>query len=220
GHLFGDNVHDFLAPCIYEGEGEMLGMAFFKSIVKEHGKAYFEPIGRALQQHKMKGLSPGNPAHLWKLRRELWSYGKWRIGQSFAGRDRAPVAGLAPGLQAHVDFARESFARLRKEISSAMVKHQVKLADRQCRMTELSQRVQDTVTMLVTALWAQQQPNETSVAAADLLCQDLRRKLTGERPSDRYFRDVGRLADLILAGGFEALTGVPRAEVLRPYDNK
>ena len=38
GHLFGDNVYDFLAPCIYEGEGEMLGMAFFKSLVKEHGK--------------------------------------------------------------------------------------------------------------------------------------------------------------------------------------
>ena len=27
-------VHEFLAPCIYEGEGEMLGMAFFKSLVK------------------------------------------------------------------------------------------------------------------------------------------------------------------------------------------
>jgi alkylation response protein AidB-like acyl-CoA dehydrogenase len=25
GHIFGDNVYDFLAPCIYEGEGEMLG---------------------------------------------------------------------------------------------------------------------------------------------------------------------------------------------------
>src|SRR5262249_27502144 len=24
GHLFGDNVHEYLAPCIYEGEGEML----------------------------------------------------------------------------------------------------------------------------------------------------------------------------------------------------
>ena len=22
GHMFGDNVHEFLAPCIYEGEGE------------------------------------------------------------------------------------------------------------------------------------------------------------------------------------------------------
>ena len=38
GHLFGDNVHEFLAPCIYEGEGEMLGMAFFKSLVKDPGK--------------------------------------------------------------------------------------------------------------------------------------------------------------------------------------
>ena len=198
----------------------MLGMAFFKSIAKEHGKAYFEPIGRALQQHKMKGLNPTNPAHLWRLRRELWSYGKWKMGQAFVGRDRAPVAGLAAGLQAHVDFARESFGRLRREISATMAKHQLKLADRQCRMTELSQRVQDTVTMLVTALWAQQQPSEAAVAATDILCQDLRRKLTGERPSDRYFRDVGRLADLVLAGGFEALTGVPRAEILMRYEIK
>jgi alkylation response protein AidB-like acyl-CoA dehydrogenase len=220
GHLFGDNVHDLLAPCIYEGEGEMLGMAFFKSIAKEHGKAYFEPIGRALQRHQMKGLSPTNPAHLWRLRRELWSYGKWKMGQAFSGRDRQPVPGLAAGLQAHVDFAREGFGRLRKEISAAMVKHQLKLADRQCRMTELSQRVQDTVTMLVTALWAHQQSNEAAAAAADILCQDLRRKLTGERPTDRYFRDVGRLGDLVLAGGFEALTGAPRAEILMRYEVK
>jgi len=74
--------------------------------------------------------------------------------------------------------------------------------------------------MLVTALWAQQQQNEASVAAADILCQDLQRKLTGERPSDRYFRDVGRLADLVIGGGYEALTGVDRAEILRSYENK
>jgi hypothetical protein len=123
-------------------------------------------------------------------------------------------------LQKHVDFARDSFARLRKEISAAMVKHQLKLADRQCRMIELSQRAQDTIVMLVTALWAHQQKNEAPVAAADILCQDLRRKLTGERPSDSYFRDVGKLADLILAGGYEALTGVERAEILMRYENK
>ena len=41
GHLLGDNVHEYLAPCIYEGEGEMLGMAFFKSLVKDHGVQYF-----------------------------------------------------------------------------------------------------------------------------------------------------------------------------------
>src|SRR5262245_21110405 len=220
GHLFGDNVHDLLAPCIYEGEGEMLGMAFFKSIAKEHGKAYFEPIGRALQEHQMKGLNPKNPAHIWRLRRELWSYGKWKMDQAFARRDRVPVAGLPAGLQGHVDFARESFARLRTEISAAMAKHQLKLADRQCRMTELSQRAQDTVVLLVTALWAGGQNNETAVAAADILCQDLRRKLTGKRPSDRYFRDVGKLADRILAGGFEALAGVHPSEILMRYESQ
>jgi alkylation response protein AidB-like acyl-CoA dehydrogenase len=220
GHLFGDNVHDLLAPCIYEGEGEMLGMAFFKSLVKEHGKAYFEPIGRALQHHGMKGLNPTNPAHLWKLRREIWAYERWKLGQAFTGRDRSPYGELTPGMQEHVDFARASFARLRKEISAAMVKHQLKLADRQCRMIELSQRAQDTIVMLVTALWGGRQQSEAAQAAADILCLDLRRKLTGERPGDRYFRDVGRLADLVLAGGFEALAGVHQAEILMRYEGK
>ncbi|HZZ82542.1 MAG TPA: acyl-CoA dehydrogenase family protein, partial [Gemmataceae bacterium] len=71
GHLLGDNVHEYLAPCIYEGEGEMLGMAFFKSLVKEHGKTYFEPIGKAIQTHGIKDFSPFNPGHAWKLRSEL-----------------------------------------------------------------------------------------------------------------------------------------------------
>jgi hypothetical protein len=100
-----------------------------------------------------------------------------------------------------------------------MRKHQLKLADRQCRMAELSQRVQDTVTLLVTALWAHQQRDETMIAAADILCQDLRRKLTGERPSDRYFKDVSQLADRIISGGWETLAGVPQAEILMKYEN-
>jgi acyl-CoA dehydrogenase len=45
GQLSGENVHEYLAPCIYEGEGEMLGMGFFKSLIKEHGKTFFESIG-------------------------------------------------------------------------------------------------------------------------------------------------------------------------------
>jgi hypothetical protein len=96
----------------------------------------------------------------------------------------------------------------------------VKLADRQCRMAELSQRVQDTVTMLVTALGAHQKKNEPTTQAADIICQDLRRKLTGARPSDAYFKAVNQLADAVLAGGFEELAGVPRGEILMKYDNK
>ena len=120
----------------------------------------------------------------------------------------------------HVDFALDRFGRYATEISGTMSKHQLKLADRQCRMAELSQRVQDTVVLLVTALWGNQQKSEAAVAAADILCQDLRRKLTGERASDAYFRDVGRLADIIISGGFEALAGIPQEEILMRYETK
>ena len=73
------------------------------------------------------------------------------------------------------------------------------------------------VAMLVTALWGAQQKDEATVAAADMLCQDLRRRLTGARPSDAYFRDVARLADQIISGGFEDLSGVPGQEILMKY---
>ena len=220
GHLFGDNVHEYLAPCIYEGEGEMLGMAFFKSLVKEHGRQYFEPIGKALEQHQIKNFNPLNPLHLWKLRGELGSYAKWSLGQKFTGRDRGRVEGMNSRLADHLAFAQDLCQRHPKELSGAMSKHQLKLADRQCRMAELSQRVQDTMVILVTAMWGHQQKNPIAVAAADILCQDLRLKLTGQRPSDRYYREVSQLADQVIDGGFEDLAGVPRQEILMRYEDK
>jgi alkylation response protein AidB-like acyl-CoA dehydrogenase len=217
GHLFGDNVHEYLAPCIYEGEGEMLGMAFFKSLVKEHGRQFFEPIGKALQQHAIKNFNPRNPTHLWKLRRELGAYAKWSLGRRLQSRDHQHISGMDARLASHVAFAQDLCQRHAKELSSAMSKHQLKLADRQCRMAELSQRVQDTMVILVTAMWAHGQKKDVLTAAADILCQDLSRKLTGERPSDSYFRAVSQLADRVIAGEFEDIAQMPRDEILMPY---
>ena len=213
GHLFGDGVYDYLAPCIYEGEGEMLGLAFFKSLVKHHGQTFFEPLAKTMQRQGMRGFHPMNPVHLWKLRRELSAYAKW----SLRGRMKLKTRQQIPRADTHVAFALAQFPRFPMELSGAMRKHQLKLADRQCRMAELSQRVQDTVVMLVTALWATKQSSPVAVAAADILCQDLTRKLTGQRPPDSYFRAAGQLADTIIAGGFEELAGVPRGEILMRY---
>lgn len=220
GHLFGDNVHDYLAPCIYEGEGEMLGMAFFKSLVKEHGKQFFEPIGKALQKHNMRTFNPANPIHAWTLRKELSAYASWRMSRMTLPRDRQTVAGMDRRLADHVAFALEAFQNQALEISAALRTHQLKLADRQCRMAELSQRVQDTVTMLVTALWAHRQQKEIAVAAADQLGRDLRRKLTGQRPSDRDFKAANQLGELILNGGFAELAGITADDILMPYEQK
>ena len=220
GHIFGDNVYDFLAPCIYEGEGEMLGLAFFKSLVKEHGKQFFEPIGKALQRAQIRTPKLYNPAHFWALRREFGAYGKWFVGQKLKSRDRQSVPGMDPRLTRHVSFALDLFGGYAAEISGAMQKHQLGLADRQCRMAELSQRVQDTVTMLTTALWGHRQEDDVSRMAADILCQDIVRKMTGHRPSDRYFADCARLADFIIERGWKAIADAPHADILMRYSTK
>lgn len=220
GHLFGDNLHDFLAPCIYEGEGEILGMAFFKSLAKQHGVTFFEPVGKALARNNMKTLNPANPLDVWKLRNELIPYTFWYIGKFLAAADKQTVTGLSPVLQEHVDFALSMLQESPFELTQNMVKHQLKLADRQCRIAEMSQRIQDTIVILVTCLWAHQGGDPVIQASTDILCQDLRRKLTGERPSDKYFRQVTKLADLIIEKGYPGMTEIPQAEILFSYSKK
>ncbi len=217
GHLFGDNVHDFLAPCIYEGEGEMLGLALFKSLIKEHGKRYFEPLGRTMQQNNMRSFNPLNPVHLWQLRKELCAYLFWRTGKALAPSDRQRVPQMEASMQKMVDFALTQFQKLATAMSAAMTKHQLKLADRQCLMAELSQRVQDTVVMLVTCLYAHQKNDPFTTAAAEFLCRELQRKLTGQRPCDRDYKMASALADRILAGEMTSLANIPEDPIMMHY---
>lgn len=219
GHLFGDNVHDFLAPCIYEGEGEMLGMAFFKALAKNHGQTFFEPVGKALQREGLRTLNPANPAHVFALRNELFPYAFWRAGKTFAVPNYKDVPGMDLRLKGHLEFALDMMTKLPIELSGNMVKHQLKLADRQCRIADLSQRVQDTVTMVVASLWANQKGDEMTIAAADILCDDLERKLTGKRASDTYFKKASKLADLIIETGVDSSDNVKRYDILFPYQN-
>jgi len=220
GHLFGDNVHEFLAPCIYEGEGEMLGMAFFKSLAKAHGMRYFEPLGKALNKHNLKSLNPLNPFHAWALRNELVPYAFWYLGKTLAPANEQRIAGLSSALQDHIDFALSMLADVPFELTHSMVKHQLKLADRQCRIADLSQRIQDVIVILVTVLWAHQDGNKVVLAATDILCQDLRHKLTGERPTDKYFRQLCQVADLIMAEGYPGMDKIDPGSILFSYNSK
>lgn len=216
GHLFGDNVHDFLAPCIYEGEGEMLGMAFFKSLVKHHGRQFFEPIGLALAAKQIKQPNLMNPAHLWALKGPLWNYGKWFAARSFH-RPRHSFADLPADLRDHADFAANWLQRSSLAISGVMRKYQLKLADRQCRMAELSGRIQLATVILVTALYAAKQSDEVVRSAAATICEELRRRMQGGLPSDRYFKRVTRLGTQVAERGLPELDQTPQAPILMPY---
>ncbi|HJZ56036.1 MAG TPA: hypothetical protein VKE74_13800, partial [Gemmataceae bacterium] len=204
------------APCIYEGEGEMLGMALFKSIVKQHGRRFFEPIGKILAASGIKKPNMLNPAHLWKLKGPIWSYTKWLFGRKLRG-GRAELPQLPRELRAHAKFATKNLRKMATEISGTMRKHQLKLADRQCRMSELSARVQALVVMLCTSLYDGRQKDELIRKAADGLCRHLTRQFTGKRPSDRDLRDLTELGAAIADGHGELTAGIEPPPILMPY---
>ena len=123
-------------------------------------------------------------------------------------------------LREHAEYACDRLQRMATEISGTMSKFQLALADRQCRMSELSQRTQDLILMLCTTLYAARQNDEVVRDAADILCQDLTRKLNGRRPSDRYFRKVTKLGEKIADGGFTSIADLKADEILMSYEQK
>jgi hypothetical protein len=196
----------------------MLGMALFKSLVKQHGTEFFEPVGKALAAAGMKTFSPANPAHVWKLRSVLVPYARWTIREMLASKGHSELGSLPQPLREHAEFAIRGLQKMPLEISAAMRKHQLRLADRQCRMSELSARVQKLVVMLATSLFAVRQNDEVVRAAADCICQDLARELTGARPSDRYFRAMNNLGESIAEGKFASIAGLAPDEIQMKYE--
>lgn len=219
GHLFGDNVHEFLAPCIYEGEGEMLGMAFFKSLVKAHGKEFFEPIGQILYNAGIKSPNLANPQHVWKLRGPLTAYAGWWVGQRMLGRVRPELTGMPLGLRRYATLASDFLANQGFEISATMRTHQLKLADRQCSMIDLSRRIQDAVVMLCTSLYATRSSNELTREAAEVLCGQLWRGLSGGRATNKDWRKVTELGGAISDAGWSELDGIEAEPIKMRYSS-
>ncbi len=217
GHLFGDNVHEFLAPCIYEGEGEMLGMAFFKSLVKQHGKQFFEPIGRTLAELGVRKPNLANPAHLWALRSPMVQYAKWFAGRRLGGSSWSPLPPMSSQLRGHARFAQKQLSQSAIQVSGTMRKHQLKLADRQCRMSEISSTLQNAIVMLVTSLYAAESDDPITQEAADAVCRELRTRITGGKMSDADFRQVTRLGEMIAEMNWGELQEVTSEKILMPY---
>ena len=218
GHNFGDNIHEYLAPCIYEGEGEMLGLGLFKSLVKHHGKTYFEPLGKALAAAGIRRPNPLNPSHIWALKGVALPYAKWTVARRLQGVVAPELPAMPKALREHAEFACERLQRMALEISGAMSRFQLKLADRQCRMAELSLRCQDLITILTTSMYGALHDEPLVQDAADILCQNLRQKLLGRRPSNHYFRRVTELGAGIAEGQFHSIAGIDADEILMPYE--
>ncbi|MEM9366252.1 MAG: acyl-CoA dehydrogenase family protein [Planctomycetota bacterium] len=220
GHAFGDNVHDFLAPCIYEGEGEMLGMAFFKSLVKEHGKKFFEPIGQTLHELDVRTPNPFNPLHVWALRGPMTRYAQWMASHMLRGSQWTNRRGVREPFADHVAYAQSALSKSALRVSGVMRRHQLRLVDRQCRMAELSSQIQRTLVVLVTALYGSRMDDEITRLAADVVCHDLRRELDHRPASDADYRRVTELGGMIAERGWKELSDVTPSRIMMPYGKR
>ena len=84
-------------------------------------------------------------------------------------------------------------------------------------MSELSARIQTAIVILCTSLYAARK-DDLVQQAADSICRDFTRQLTGRRAEDRDFRAVTKLGEAIAKGGFSPLTDVAAMEILMPYE--
>ena len=144
-------------------------------------------------------------------------YAKWYTRRKLVGSSWSPLPSMPNQLREHAVFAQRVLSRAGMQISGTMRKHQLKIPDRQCRMSMISSRLQDAIVILVTSLYAAKSDDETTAAAADGMCRELRRRITGEKPTDRDFRQVTELGQSIVEQGWGELREVRSEEILMPY---
>lgn len=217
GHWFGENVHEFLAPCIYEGEGEMLSMALFKSLVKQHGREYFESIGRTFATAGISKPNLLNPRHAWAVRNSLFRYARWMTGRTLRGSPWDALPNMPGDLQSHAIRGQRILAKSGDQISAMMRRLQLQLANRQCRINAASTRVQDAVVMLVTSLYAASSDDPITRQAADTLCRRLGNRLEHRGESDSDYAATTKLGQMISENGWSELLNVSSPPLLMPY---
>ena len=158
-----------------------------------------------------------NPVHAWALRGPLFEYAKWWMGHKLQSSHSGPWPQLSAPMRQHAEFAASFLQSMSFEISATMRKHQLKLADRQCRMAELSHRVQTAVVILCTSLYAGCHENLTIRQAGDILATSLTNQLLGRRSTDRHLRALTTLGAFVAEHSFPGLEDVAPSPIFMPY---
>ena len=215
GHPLGDNLHDLLAPCIYEGEGDMLNLAFFKSLVKDHGVKYFEPIGWAMKNAGIDGMP--NALQFMKNIKVFMPYMKWMLDE-YTCKFNVNLDGVCYSLADHASFATNNLRKSASQISKIMRKYQLKLADRQCRMSLISSKIQNLIIMLATIGFASERGSDIDIEIADVSCEFLKNKVIGSHPTDHQLRKAVELGKKIAENKFIFGDDINGSEILMPYE--
>jgi alkylation response protein AidB-like acyl-CoA dehydrogenase len=205
GHPWGDHLHDFLAPSIYEGENEILLLALFKTVSKPHVREFYQPLFEELGRRGMRNFNPANPWQVWKLRHVLRPLIRWRRSQpKFAKGRKHTLAQRLAGCASAIDFL--------------IATHGAKLVDEQVAMLHVARRLRTTVVELLLQTAAQEKSpvlQGLDPALLVLLAEaGLAAEVAGESTPGKLYAKLGRQ---ILDNDWPALAGINVSPILRPY---
>ena len=179
GHPLGDSFHDHFAVTVYEGESDLLGLALFKGLAK---------------QHPLAALSREATA---SRRAAAWL--RWRV-RMLAGTSRQDACILDRRLRDHARQARRQLSAAAIRIDRAVRRHGRGLAERQLEIASLAAEVRAAVSMLAVAHHADAAGDDRLLAPADVWCRLALARAAGRRPLPD---DLAALAAL----GREAIRG-------------
>lgn len=212
-HPYSQQVGEMKAPEIYEGHNNMLCLAWFSALTKQHSNRFMMPIFKRTQELGLKDFNPANPAHVWKLRKELPEYGKWIMAHQLDLRGYEALPHMSPELRRCVRRAIFGLQHMAIAIDGAMREHREDLINRQGVVYDLSLEAHQYIAMLVTALHARHANDRAIELAAQTFCEEQMRRLHGGRRSAEHHARLVELGRLVRDGKFAPLYGVPEGEV-------
>jgi alkylation response protein AidB-like acyl-CoA dehydrogenase len=202
GNLFADQVHELLAPTVFEGENEILTLGFFGGLSRAHGDAVLAPMRQALgavtepvptRERAGRAVAAGRP---------LTAYAGW-VGRRTVQRLTPKARGTAvTDLDWLTDLAARLLQQTGLEISTAMRREGGRLAQHQAAVFDLAQRVHWAAVMLVTSRYGARQVDPLVRRAAACMAAELADRLTRARPSGAYYRALTELGAEVATGRF------------------
>ncbi|MEY3032781.1 MAG: Acyl-CoA dehydrogenase, partial [Planctomycetota bacterium] len=175
GHPLGDSFHDHFAAGVYEGESDLLGLALFKGVAKQH------PLAAVAGGRRVAGWLG------WQLAR------RWQVARD--ADDRQLLDGT---LRDCTRQARRGLAAWSLEADRCLRRYGRGLADRQLVVADLSTRLQQLISSLAVAHLADRLADDQSVLAASCWCREALAAATGKRPTTADQAALATLGKLTL----------------------
>jgi hypothetical protein len=188
GNLFADDVYDLLAPTVYEGENEIVTLGFFRALAKDHYTRLLAPIAA-----RVGAVSRPGPRRLWQARGAVAPYATWLATKQLRLAVPYRPQPVPLDLDGQTDLALRLLSRSGLQISSMLRRHGDAIVDRQAECLDVAQRVQTATAMLVVARYGSRHADVLIRQAAASMAAELAARLTGQRLSGRYQRQVAEL---------------------------